>query len=64
MRSSEPLAAAANSLDNRRMNCGDYLYIWQAPDWPNWRYDLAVLAEPLAQVSRVMTQQNLLRLSG
>ncbi|KNE26515.1 Fic family protein [Achromobacter spanius] len=34
------------------MNCGDYLYIWQAPDWPNWRYDLAVLAEPLARVSR------------
>ena len=34
------------------MNSGDYLYIWQAPDWPDWRYDLRVLAEPLAQVSR------------
>ncbi|WP_233236715.1 Fic family protein [Bordetella sp. LUAb4] len=34
------------------MNCGDYLYIWQAADWPRWRYDLAVLAEPLARVSR------------
>lgn len=34
------------------MNSGDYLYIWQAPDWPQWRYDLAVLAEPLARVSR------------
>ncbi|WP_447922808.1 Fic family protein [Achromobacter aegrifaciens] len=34
------------------MNSGDYLYIWQAPDWPDWRYDLAVLAEPLAQASR------------
>ena len=34
------------------MNCGNYSYIWQAPDWPHWRYDLAALAEPLAQVSR------------
>ncbi|MDD2608591.1 MAG: Fic family protein [Giesbergeria sp.] len=34
------------------MNCGDYAYIWQAPDWPHWRYDLAALVEPLAQVSR------------
>lgn len=34
------------------MNCGDYSYIWQAPDWPNWRYDLAALASPLAQVSQ------------
>lgn len=37
---------------NRRMNYGDYLYMWQAPDWPQWRYDLAVLARPLAEVSR------------
>ena len=34
------------------MNYGDYKYIWQAPDWPNWRYDLAALAAPLAEVSR------------
>ncbi|WP_298597698.1 Fic family protein [Zoogloea sp.] len=34
------------------MNYGDYLYVWQAPDWPQWRYDLAVLARPLAEVSR------------
>lgn len=34
------------------MNTGDYKYIWQAPDWPNWHYDLAVLATPLAEVSR------------
>ena len=34
------------------MNYGDYLYIWQAPNWPQWRYDLAVLARPLAEVSR------------
>ena len=34
------------------MNSGDYTYIWQASDWPNWRYDLASLAGPLAEVSR------------
>ncbi len=34
------------------MNRGDYTYIWQAADWPAWRYDLAALAEPMAQVSR------------
>jgi len=31
---------------------GDKTYIWQHEGWPNWRYDLAVLAEPLARVSR------------
>jgi len=34
------------------MKRGDYRYIWQACDWPNWRYDLAALAEPMADVSR------------
>ncbi|HEX6733898.1 MAG TPA: Fic family protein [Azonexus sp.] len=34
------------------MNYGEYKYIWQAPDWPNWRYDLRALAGPLADVSR------------
>ena len=34
------------------MNSGDYKYIWQASDWPNWRFDLAALAEPMAEVSR------------
>jgi len=34
------------------MNRGDSLYIWQDLGWPKWRYDLAVLAEPLARVSR------------
>ncbi|MBV7484765.1 Fic family protein [Bordetella sp. BOR01] len=33
------------------MDRGDYLYIWQAPDWPHWRYDLAALAPLLAEVS-------------
>ncbi len=34
------------------MNSGDYKYIWQASDWPNWRFDLAGLAGPMAEVSR------------
>jgi Fic family protein len=37
---------------NLRMFSGDYTYIWQADDWPSWRYDLAALAQPLADVSR------------
>ena len=45
------------------MNSGDYTYIWQAPDWPNWRYDLTVLAQRLSDVSQA--QGRLLgRLSG
>ena len=31
---------------------GEKRYIWQDDDWPHWRYDLAVLASPLAEVSR------------
>ena len=27
-------------------------YIWQSPEWPVWRYDLAALATPLAGVSQ------------
>ncbi|TNF55178.1 MAG: Fic family protein [Gammaproteobacteria bacterium] len=34
------------------MNSGDYNYIWQASDWPYWRFDLAALAGPMAEVSR------------
>ncbi len=34
------------------MNGGDYACIWQASDWPSWRYDLAALAQSLADVSR------------
>lgn len=34
------------------MNSGDCAYIWQAKNWPNWQYDLASLAGPLADVSR------------
>lgn len=41
-----------NQVFNRRMNGGDKLYIWQADDWPQWRYDLSVLTGPLTEVSR------------
>ena len=34
------------------MKSGDSLYIWQQPDWPDWRYDRAVLAEALANLHR------------
>lgn len=34
------------------MESGDYSYIWQADDWPHWRFDLAALAGPMADVSR------------
>lgn len=33
------------------MKSGDYAYIWQANDWPEWRFDLAALAQPMAEVS-------------
>ena len=33
------------------MKSGDRTYIWQASDWPTWRFDLASLAQPLAEVS-------------
>lgn len=46
------LARAEIAVHNLRMNSGDYKYIWQASDWPNWRFDLAALAEPMAEVSR------------
>ena len=34
------------------MNSGEKLYIWQTDSWPNWRYDLSILAGLLAHVSR------------
>ncbi len=48
----EYLALAENMAHNLRMKSGDYAYIWQASDWPSWRYDLAALAQTLADVSR------------
>ena len=41
-----------NQVFNHRMNSGDKLCIWQADDWPQWRYDLSVLTGPLTEVSR------------
>jgi Fic family protein len=34
------------------MNSGERRYIWEANDWPDWRYDLTTLAEPLVEASR------------
>lgn len=34
------------------MKSEEKLYIWQSQDWPNWRFDLADLSEPLARASR------------
>lgn len=34
------------------MNSGDCKYIWQADHWPDWHFDLAALAQPMAEVSR------------
>jgi Fic family protein len=34
------------------MKRGDYRCIWEAPDWPAWRYDLLGLAPALTEVSR------------
>jgi Fic family protein len=34
------------------MNSGGYRYIWEASDWPAWRFDLVALAGPMADVSR------------
>src|SRR6218665_2156203 len=37
---------------NLRMTYGEKRYIWQADDWPHWRYDLSALMSPLTEVSR------------
>ncbi|TDA42768.1 Fic family protein [Burkholderia pyrrocinia] len=34
------------------MMSGDYTFIWEAVDWPAWRFDLPALATSLADVSR------------
>ncbi len=34
------------------MKSGDCTYVWQASDWPSWRFDMTALAQPLASVSR------------
>ena len=34
------------------MKSGERRYIWEAANWPNWRYDLAALAGPLSEANR------------
>lgn len=51
-RASAGIGNAAINPYNHRISCGDYNYIWQAAEWPNWRYDQAALVSPLAQVSQ------------
>ena len=34
------------------MNGGDYKYIWQSSEWPNWQFDLAALVDPMVAVSQ------------
>lgn len=48
----ECVADAAIASHNLRMNSGDCKYIWQAEHWPDWRFDLSALAQPMAEVSR------------
>src|SRR6218665_1522024 len=43
---------AENWAFNLRMTYGEKHRIWQADDWPNWRYDLSALTWPLTEVSR------------
>ncbi len=38
------------------MKRGEYLYIWQHPDWPRWHFNAQRLAAPLAQVHRAQGQ--------
>lgn len=33
------------------MKRGDWLYIWQSPEWPQFHYDVTVLVQPLADVA-------------
>ena len=41
---------------NHRMNSGDYLYVWQSPNWPQWRYNSSALTPLLAQVHQALGQ--------
>lgn len=48
---SDPLDSAAISHHILRMKRGEYTFIWQQPDWPQWRYNAKHLAGLLARVS-------------
>lgn len=41
---------------NHRMKNGDYLYVWQSPNWPQWRYNTSALTPLLAQVHQALGQ--------
>lgn len=47
---------AANKAYIHRMKSGEYLYVWQLPDWPQWRYNAIALAPLLAQVHQALGQ--------
>lgn len=38
------------------MNYGEYTYIWAQASWPQWRYDMLKLAEPMTRVSNLQGQ--------
>ncbi len=46
------MSHAVDRWDNLRIMSGDYTFIWEAADWPAWRFDLPALATLLADVSR------------
>jgi Fic family protein len=39
-----------------RMKSGEYLYVWQNPDWPQWRYNASALVPLVAQVHQALGQ--------
>ncbi len=47
----ESIASLVATIHHQVMNPGVDRFIWQAHDWPHWRYDLTALATPLAEVS-------------
>lgn len=38
------------------MKSGEFLYVWQLPDWPQWHYNASALAPLLAQVHPALGQ--------
>ncbi len=46
------MSHAVDRWGNLRIMSGDYTFIWEAADWPAWRFDLPALATLLADVSR------------
>src|SRR6218665_3795423 len=42
---------AENWVINLRRTYGEKRYIWQADDWPHWRYNLSALMSPVPELS-------------